>query len=152
MLTKCSDLSEKAGSIAQRNSAKACDPALKELCLRSALFGESYFPKTREAQIPALPTGLLSHLAQRGIGKSLGPVFLVIDRPRRSVHTKDAKDSGLLGIRYYEYLIVDLYHRSRLHLSLDKDSPDSRPIQSVGKIVAHREVGGLHHRYARHAA
>jgi hypothetical protein len=50
MLTKCSDLSEKAGSIAQRNSAKACDPALKELCLRSALFGESYFPKTREAQ------------------------------------------------------------------------------------------------------
>ena len=28
-------------------SAKACDPALKELCLRSALFGESCFPKTR---------------------------------------------------------------------------------------------------------
>src|SRR5687767_3526677 len=37
------------------------------------------------------------------------------------------------------------YHRSRLHLSLDKDSPDSRPVQTVGKIVAIPEVGGLHH-------
>jgi putative transposase len=34
---------------------------------------------------------------------------------------------------YFSY-----YHRSRLHLSLNKDSPDSRP-----------EVGGLHHRYER---
>jgi putative transposase len=41
------------------------------------------------------------------------------------------------------------YHRSRLHLSLDKDSPDSRPVQSVGKFIAFPEVGGLHHRYER---
>jgi putative transposase len=48
---------------------------------------------------------------------------------------------------YFRY-----YHRSRLHLSLDKDSPDSRPIESVGRIVAVPEVGGLHHRYERCAA
>jgi putative transposase len=47
---------------------------------------------------------------------------------------------------------VRYYHRSRLHLSLDKDSPDPRPVQSVGKIVAISEVGGLHHRYERRAA
>ena len=47
---------------------------------------------------------------------------------------------------YFSY-----YHRSRLHLSLDKDSPDSRPVQSVGKIIACPEVGGLHHRYQRAA-
>jgi putative transposase len=41
------------------------------------------------------------------------------------------------------------YHRSRLHLSLDKDSPDSRPVQSVGRVIAFPEVGGLHHRYER---
>jgi len=41
------------------------------------------------------------------------------------------------------------YHRSRLHLSLDKDSPDSRSIQSVGRVIAFPEVGGLHHRYER---
>ena len=44
------------------------------------------------------------------------------------------------------------YHRSRLYLSLDKDSPDSRSIQSVDETVAIPEVGGLHHRYERRAA
>jgi putative transposase len=47
---------------------------------------------------------------------------------------------------------VRYYHRSRLHLSLDKDSPDPRPVQSVGTIFAIPEVGGLHHRYERSAA
>src|SRR5262245_11870486 len=41
------------------------------------------------------------------------------------------------------------YHRSRLHLSLERDSPESRPVQSIGRIVAAPEVGGLHHRYER---
>jgi transposase InsO family protein len=45
---------------------------------------------------------------------------------------------------YFSY-----YHRSRLHLSLGKDSPDSRPVQSIGTITAFPEVGGLHHRYER---
>ena len=44
------------------------------------------------------------------------------------------------------------YHRSRLHLSLDRDSPDPRLVHSVGRIVAVTEVGGLHHRYERQAA
>jgi len=48
---------------------------------------------------------------------------------------------------YFSY-----YHRSRLHMSLDKDSPDSRPVQSVGEVIAIPEVGGLHHRYERCAA
>ena len=45
---------------------------------------------------------------------------------------------------YFSY-----YRRSGLHLSIDKDSPDPRPVRSVGKIIACREVGGLHHRYDR---
>src|SRR5262249_20089320 len=45
---------------------------------------------------------------------------------------------------YFSY-----YHRSRLHLSLDRDSPEPRPVQSVGRVVAFPEVGGLHHRYER---
>jgi hypothetical protein len=49
---------------------------------------------------------------------------------------------------------VDYYQRTRTHLSLDKDCPDSRPIQhrSVGTVVAIPKVGGLHHRYERIAA
>ena len=46
------------------------------------------------------------------------------------------------------------YHRSRTHLSLDKDAPKSRPAQDLqaGKIIQISEVGGLHHRYERVAA
>jgi transposase InsO family protein len=47
---------------------------------------------------------------------------------------------------------LSYYHKSRLHLSLDRDSPDRRPVQSVGEIIAIPEVGGLHNRYERRAA
>ena len=52
-------------------------------------------------------------------------------------------------VAYFDY-----YHRSRTHLSLGKDSPEPRPIQppEIGPVVALRQVGGLHHRYERHAA
>jgi len=46
------------------------------------------------------------------------------------------------------------YHESRTHLSLGKDSPQSRAVQppELGQIVAIPQVGGLHHRYERRAA
>ena len=49
---------------------------------------------------------------------------------------------------------VQYYHRTRTHLSLDKDCPEPRPIHrhAVGRIIAFPEVGGLHHRYERRAA
>jgi len=55
---------------------------------------------------------------------------------------------GILS-RYVSY-----YHRSRTHLSLDKDAPDPRAVQppSQGDIVELPEIGGLHHRYERKAA
>src|SRR5262245_38394445 len=56
------------------------------------------------------------------------------------------------GLRRVLASYIRYYHRSRLHLSLDKDSPDPRPVQPVGKIIAIPEVGGLHHRYERLAA
>ena len=48
----------------------------------------------------------------------------------------------------------DYYHRSRTHLSLGKDSPVPRPVESAkaGQIIALQQVGGLHHRYERLAA
>jgi putative transposase len=46
------------------------------------------------------------------------------------------------------------YHRSRTHLSLDKDAPEPRAVQppKLGPVVEFPEVGGLHHRYERRAA
>src|SRR5215471_6341110 len=72
---------------------------------------------------------------------------------KENAHTRDATDKGALAIQYYGYLIVDLYHRSRTHLSLGKDSPEPRPIQrpEIGPVVGKSQVGGLHHRYERRA-
>ena len=50
---------------------------------------------------------------------------------------------------YFEY-----YHRSRTHLSLDKDPPETRSVEPPenGEVRAVPQVGGLHHRYTRTAA
>jgi len=50
---------------------------------------------------------------------------------------------------YFHY-----YHESRTHLGLEKDCPNTRPVQppEVGMISSEPMVGGLHHRYFRQAA
>lgn len=46
------------------------------------------------------------------------------------------------------------YKRTRTHLSLKKDTPESRAVASPskGRVISRPEVGGLHHRYERVAA
>jgi transposase InsO family protein len=63
----------------------------------------------------------------------------------------------VLGERHLKCLLseyMDYYNGGRTHLSLFKDAPDSREIQSKegGKIVSLKRVGGLHHEYCRLAA
>src|SRR5437588_11372943 len=41
------------------------------------------------------------------------------------------------------------YNSARMHVSLAKDAPHTRPIERCGDIVALPILGGLHHRYAR---
>ena len=53
---------------------------------------------------------------------------------------------GLLG-DYFSY-----YNKYRTHLGIDKDSPEGRQIQAVGKIDKIPMVNGLHHYYFRKAA
>ncbi|MGA3325880.1 MAG: integrase core domain-containing protein [Terriglobia bacterium] len=50
---------------------------------------------------------------------------------------------------YFHY-----YHGARTHLSLEKDAPETRPVQppEMGSVIELPEVGGLHHRYERRAA
>ena len=49
---------------------------------------------------------------------------------------------------------IEYHHAARTHLSLDKDTPDSRSIQppKAENVIAFSEVSGLHHRYERLAA
>jgi hypothetical protein len=51
-------------------------------------------------------------------------------------------------------LYFDYYHGARTHLSLEKDAPETRPVQApeLGSVMELPEVGGLHHRYERRAA
>jgi putative transposase len=63
----------------------------------------------------------------------------------------------VLGKRHLHRIVTSYfayYHKARTHLSLGKDAPDPREIQppSMGDIVEHSEVGGLHHWYERRAA
>jgi putative transposase len=80
--------------------------------------------------------------AERLIGsvrrECLGHVVILSERHLRRILTA-----------YFAY-----YHRTRTHLSLDKDAPDGRSIQPprLGAIFPIPEVGGLHHRYVRRAA
>ena len=48
----------------------------------------------------------------------------------------------------------DYYQRSRTHLAVGKDAPESRAVQppELGPVIELPQVGGLHHRYERRAA
>lgn len=63
-----------------------------------------------------------------------------------------ALSEGHLRRLIKEYL--GYYHQSRNHLSLNKDAPIPRAIESRsdGNVVAFPVLGGLHHRYTRMAA
>src|SRR5215471_12118710 len=97
----------------------------------------------RRTSMRAVPTASHSSRSRCDIVESLRHFYPEPHESRLSGHTTDATDIGLLRIRYYGYLIVTLYHESRTHLSLNKDSPDSRSVQSVGRIISFPEVGGL---------
>ena len=59
-----------------------------------------------------------------------------------------------MGLQRHISAFVDYYHRTRTHLGLEKDTPESRPVEPPdrGRIVSIPQVGGLHHRYERRAA
>jgi putative transposase len=63
----------------------------------------------------------------------------------------------VLSERHAQRLLAqfrDWYNQDRVHLALGKDAPDHRPNQPahLGNVVALPRLGGLHHRYSRHAA
>jgi hypothetical protein len=56
----------------------------------------------------------------------------------------------VFGERHLRYLLrvyANYYNRTRTHLSLNKDSPASRAVESFGRILPVPILGGLHHQY-----
>ena len=58
----------------------------------------------------------------------------------------------VFGERHLRHVLLccaDYYNAARTHLSLRKDTPVQRAVQSVGRIQGRPVLGGLHHQYAR---
>jgi hypothetical protein len=58
----------------------------------------------------------------------------------------------VIGERHLRHVLacyLEYYNAARTHLSLDKDTPIGRAVQSVGRIKCQPVLGGLHHQYAR---
>jgi transposase InsO family protein len=58
----------------------------------------------------------------------------------------------VLGERHLRHVLASYmkYHNDvRMHLSLEKDAPFSRAVDSVGRIHCRPILGGLHHQYIR---
>ena len=56
---------------------------------------------------------------------------------------------GERHLRHLLRLYQRYYNDARTHLSLNKDTPASRAVQTVGRIVPNPHLGGLHHQYVR---
>jgi len=56
---------------------------------------------------------------------------------------------GELHLRHLLESYQRYYNETRTHLSVGKDAPVSRAVQTVGSIIAKPHLGRLHHQYVR---
>lgn len=116
------------------------------LCDRDAIFGQDFTRQVTSMGIQEVLSAPRSPWQRAYVERVIGSV-----RRECLDHLIVFHESSLRRTltSYFDY-----YHRSRTHLSLDKDSPQPRPIQApeMGRVVAVPQVGGLHHRYERRAA
>jgi hypothetical protein len=56
---------------------------------------------------------------------------------------------GEQRLRHVLSCYMEYYNAARTHLSLGKDTPIRRVVQSIGRIKCRPVLGGLHHHYAR---
>ena len=113
---------------------------------RDALYGAGFRDRVRVMGIKEVVTAPRSPWQNPYVERLIGSI-----RRECLDHIIIFNEHHLRGVlsSYFHY-----YHKSRTHLSLDKDCPQTRPIRppTAGKIIAFSEVGGLHHRYERRAA
>jgi len=112
---------------------------------RDAIFGQDFRGQMRDMGIEEVLSTPRSPWQRAYIERVIGSIRC------ESLDHVIVLDEGSLRRILASYF--DYYHRSRTHLSLGKDSPETRPVQppEIGPVVAVREVG-LHHRYQRQAA
>ena len=113
---------------------------------RDAIYGESFRARVRGMGVREVLTAPQSPWQNPYAERLIGSI-----RRECLDHIVIFNEGSLRRIlkSYFDY-----YLRSRTHLALGKDAPESRPVQrpGLGPVVEFPEVGGLHHRYERCAA
>ena len=69
-----------------------------------------------------------------------------------SIRRKCLDHVAVFGEQHLRHLLGSYqryYNEARTHLSLNKDTSESRAVQTVDRIVANPHLGGLHHQYVR---
>jgi transposase InsO family protein len=113
---------------------------------RDKIFGDGFRKQIRDMKIREVLSAPRSPWQRAYVERVIGSV-----RRECLDHVIVFNEGSLRRIlaSYFSY-----YHETRPHLSLEKDSPESRPVQGreLGSVVAIAQVGGLHHRYEHRAA
>lgn len=113
---------------------------------RDRIFGAEFVEQMKAMGIKQVLSGPRSSWQRAYVERVIGTI-----RRECLDHVIVLDESSLY---YHLKSFMAYYHESRTHLSLEKDTPEPRPVQRAegGRIVAIPQVGGLHHRYERRAA
>jgi len=108
---------------------------------RDSIYGDVFIRRLRAMGIRDRPTAPRSPWQNGYCERLIGSI------------RRDCLDHVVVfGEQHLRHLLrsyANYYNQARTHLSLNKDAPVSRAIQTVGRILPLPVLGGLHHQYVR---
>ena len=108
---------------------------------RDSVYGEVFIRRLRAMGIRDRPTAPRSPWQNGYCERLIG-----------SIRRECLDHVVVFGERHLRHLLrsyATYYNQTRTHLSLSKDSPVTRPIETIGRILPMPILGGLHHQYMR---
>ncbi len=126
----------------QLTQAIGWEPAPRYLIRdRDAAYGEVFARRIRSLGIRDRPTSPRSPWQNGHAERLIG-----------SIRRECVDHVVVIGEHHLRHLLLpymSYYNEARTHLSLNKDAPISRAVDTTGRIIGRPVLGGLHHRYAR---
>ncbi len=108
---------------------------------RDAAYGEVFTRRVRSRGIRDRPTSPRSPWQNGYAERLIG-----------SIRRECVDHVVVFGERHLRHLLLsymNYYNDTRTHLSLNKDAPISRAVDTTGRIIGRPVLGGLHHHYVR---
>ena len=108
---------------------------------RDAVYGEVFARRVRSLGIRDRPTSPRSPWQNGYAERLIG-----------SIRRECVDHVVVISERHLRHLLlsyINYYNEARTHLSLNKDVPIPRAVDTTGRIISRPVLGGLHHQYAR---